>query len=106
MNTLELVRKLVAKGEWAISQHAAARMQQHDILPSEVMASLTNAVVVEEYADAQRGPSVLVLQRAASAEAFHVVWGVPSGKLTPATVITAYRPDPKQWTSDLLKRLT
>lgn len=70
-----------------------------------LIAGLAAGVVVEDYHDAQRGPSVLVLQQV-SGEAFHVVWGLPGGKLTPATVITVYRPDSAQWSDDLLKRLS
>jgi len=48
---------------------------------------------------------VLVLQFDAARRPIHVVWGIPKGRSDPAVVVTAYRPDPKRWTKDFLKRL-
>ncbi len=74
MNTVERICDLVAKGEWVISQHAATRIRELDLLPSELTASLKTAVVVEDYVEAKRGPSVLLMQSAPSCGTIHVVW--------------------------------
>lgn len=37
--------------------------------------------------------------------AFHVVWGIERDKQGPATVVTAYHPDPAKWSGDFLRRL-
>jgi hypothetical protein len=33
-----------------------------------------------------------------------VVWAIPKGHSEPAIVVTAYRPDPKRWSSDYRER--
>lgn len=34
----------------------------------------------------------------------HAVWGIPSESLSPAVLVTAYRPDPKRWADDFNRR--
>ena len=39
-----------------------------------------------------------------TARPIHVVWGIPWGQISPAVLVTAYRPDPARWTEDFLRR--
>lgn len=71
----------------------------------DVIRSLAGAVVVEDYPDFPKGPSVLVLQLDGTGRPVHVVWGIPKGHERPAVLVTGYRPDPDRWTSDFLSRL-
>lgn len=103
--TFERVRKLVAAGDVRISEHGYDELAGDDILVMEVLASLDDAVVVEDYPTASRGASVLVLQRDEESKPVHVVWGIPLGQTRPAVLITAYRPDPARWSADLTERL-
>lgn len=103
--TLTLIRELVASGKYAFSNHAYEELAKDDILPSEILAGLGVAVVVEDYPDAKRGPSVLVLSRGHDGTPLHAVWGVHSSDADKAILITTYKPNPTLWTPDFLKRL-
>jgi hypothetical protein len=91
--TLEAVRILVRRGEFLISRHGYLELAADGIIPDEVVAGGDAAVVVEDYANAERGPRVLVLQRDNNGRATHVLWGIRRGTRTPAVLVTAYRPD-------------
>src|SRR3712207_737799 len=96
---LELARALVARGEVQPSLHALQEFLIRDIFFDEIVAGISEAVVVEDYPGAYKGRSVLVLQRDAGGQPLHVLWGVPK-QGAPAVVITAYRPDPVLWSTD------
>ena len=101
---LEEVRALVAKGAVEVTQHGFRELSADDILVDDVLTGLAAAVVVEDYPDAKRGPSVLVLQRDRDNNLIHLVWGIPRDAHSPAVLITAYRPDPARWSSDFTRR--
>jgi len=47
---------------------------------------------------------VLVLQEDKNRQPVHVVWGIASGKVSPAVLITAYRPEPDKWDDNFTRR--
>ena len=102
--TLRLVRELTLSGEVRISDHGYDEFAADGIVALEVVAGVATAIAVEDYPDAARGPSVLVLQRDSSERPLHVLWGIAKGTVGPAVIVTAYRPDPDRWTDDYLKR--
>jgi hypothetical protein len=71
----------------------------------DIVADVFNGRLVEDYPGFPKGPCVLVLQKDRNGDPIHVVWGIPKGQISPAVVVTAYRPDPKGWTSDFLRRI-
>jgi hypothetical protein len=103
-DTLDRIRALVARGEVRISDHGYDELEEDDILPSDVLAGIGAAVAIEDYPDAARGPSVLVLQRDRHGEPIHAVWGIPRGLTGPPVLVTAYRPEPTRWSADFTQR--
>jgi hypothetical protein len=104
--TLQQVITLVAQGEVRISVHGYDELAADGIFAREVIAGVVAAVVVEDYPDYHKGPAVLVLQRTGEGEPIHTVWGLPAGAQSPAVLVTAYRPDPEQWSDDFTRRRT
>jgi len=102
--TLARIKHLVAEGVLLVSVHGYEELAADGILFLEVRDGLSAAEVVEDYPDASKGPSVLVLQKDANGRPIHVVWGIPKGKPGPAVLVTAYRPEPTRWSTDFKRR--
>ena len=104
-DTLARIRELVASERYAFSNHAYEELAADGILPREILAGLPSAVAIEDYPDANRGPSVLVFWRDENGNPLHAVWGIHASNADKAVLITVYRPNPNLWTPDYLKRL-
>jgi Domain of unknown function (DUF4258) len=102
--TLAIVQGLLKRGEYLVSRHGYRELAADDILLDEVMAGIGSALVVEDYPESRKEPSVLVMQRDRSGQPIHVMWGVPKISGTPAVLVTAYRPTPERWSPDFMKR--
>jgi len=102
--TLEKIRPLVLSGDVLISQHGRQELKADDINLEHVIAGIQMGHVVEDYPEYAKGPCVLVLQQDAADRPIHVLWGLRRGTERPAVLITAYRPDPLQWTNDWMRR--
>ena len=102
--TFQRIRELVARGDMMISVHGYDELAADGILVRETLASVENAIVVEDYPDYPKGPCVLVLQRDPHGQPLHIVWGIAGQKSSPAVVVTACRPDPARWSEDFTRR--
>ncbi len=89
-----------------ISDHGYGEMSEDNILARDVMAGVSEGVVVEDYPEYSRGPCVLVLLQDLQGKPVHVVWGIPKNASSPAVMVTAYRPDPERWSEDFIRRKT
>ena len=103
-SVLARIQALVQKGEVRISAHGYDELAKDGLTAREVVAGVSEALVVEEYPQFAKGPCVLVFQRDGQGSPIHVVWGIPAGASSPAVVVTAYRPDPDLWSEDFLER--
>ena len=104
-STIEQVKLLIQKGEVKISEHGYDELAADGLLVRELIESVSNALLVEDYPDFGKGPCVLVLQGDHEGQPVHVVWGIPIGAEGPAVLVTAYRPDPDRWSEDFLRRI-
>ena len=103
--TFDKIRALVRMGKIVVSAHGYDELAVDGIFFRDVVDGINNAEVVEDYPNASKGPSVLVLQGVAEDQPIHVVWGIPRGASEPAVLITAYRPDPRRWSGDFKERM-
>ena len=102
--TLQLVIDLVERREVRISDHGYDELAADDILIRDVINGVKDSKIGEDYPEYHKGPCVLVLQEDQQGDPIHVVWGIPKNKAYPAVVVTAYRPNPEEWTDDFLRR--
>ena len=102
--TFERIRILIGQGQVQISSHGYDELVEDNILIRDILATLSGASMVEDYPDYSKGPCVLVLHKDRQGKPVHVVWGLPKNALTPAVLVTAYRPDPERWSDDFTRR--
>ena len=103
-NTLRQIIELVEGGEVRISEHGYDEMAEEGIFTRDIVNGIRKAELLEDYPDFPKGPCVLVMQKDRNGLPIHAVWGIPKDELSPAVLVTAYRPDPTLWSDDLRKR--
>ena len=101
--TFKRIRELVSRREVYVSDHGFDELANDGIFIQDILAGVLDAIVIEDYPDYYKGPTVLVLQRDERG-AIHVVWGISKNTTSPAVLITAYRPDSDRWSEDYLRR--
>lgn len=87
-----------------ISEHGYDELSDDDLTAREIVNGVKEAILVEDYPDYPKGPSVLLLQIDKNNQAVHAVWGIPKGHDCPAVLITAYRPNPDRWNDTFTER--
>jgi hypothetical protein len=102
--TFKEILRLIYAGHLVVSNHGYDEMAEDYLTVREILAGVSDAVVIEDYPVYPKGPCILVLQRDAEGRPIHVVWGIPKGSTSPAVLVTAYRPDPSLWSADFLRR--
>jgi Domain of unknown function (DUF4258) len=103
--TLRRVQSLVLSGDYRVSRHGFRELAADDIIIKDVIAGIGAAVLVEDYPDSRKEPSVLVLQYDRNGDPVHVMWGIPKDAGKPAVLVTAYRPASERWSADFKRRL-
>jgi hypothetical protein len=102
--TFQIVKKLVKAGNFRLSQHGDEEMREDGIYLTALLKSVESAAVVEDYPDAWKGPTVLLLQEFEGTR-FHPIWGLSKAAPDIASLVTAYVPDLKKWNPDFKTRL-
>ena len=84
--------------------HAVRQMARTDrmISPKEVRDVIESGDIIEDYPEDVRGHSCLILGSGDGRRPIHVVCAPKDAYVA---VITAYLPDPKEWTGDFKTRI-
>ena len=99
---LEFIRSCLAEGRVYWTYHVNMRLQERHITRDMIWAAADEMEVVEAYPEDKYLPSYLVLCKS-SDQAFHVLFAVdvPGNNIR---VVTAYVPDPAEWSPNLRTR--
>ena len=103
-HTLRQIIELVEGREVRFSEHGYDEMAEEGIFTRDIVNDIRKAELLEDYPNFPKGPCVLVMQKDRNGLPIHAVWGIPKGELSPAVLVTAYRPDPTLWSDDLRRR--
>jgi hypothetical protein len=101
--TLTIIRRLIDEDRVRVSDHAYDELVVDNLYVDEILRGVEQAVLVEDYPDAFKGPSCLVLQDHFGV-LIHVVWGLPKIGDLVAVMITAYLPSHVKWYDGFTKR--
>ena len=101
---LAFIQERVRHGRVFWTYHVTMRLRGRFIPRKAILDAADSYEVIEEYPEDKYLPSYLVLARYGG-DAFHVLFAadVPGDNVR---VITAYRPDPREWQADLRSRRT
>ena len=95
------IAQLCNKRDLRWTSHILERIFCRGISTDDVKSALTNGEIIEHYPNDYPFPSCLVLGYTATRRLLHVVCGSNGVELW---LITAYFPDPAEWTDDFKQR--
>jgi hypothetical protein len=99
--TIEAIQVLCAKNALRWTNHILARLFARDIKIGDVLCVLANGEIIKQYPTDYPYPSCLVLGLTDSRRNLHVVCGMSETELW---LITAYYPNPAEWSADFRTR--
>ena len=99
---IEQIRGKFQRGLVEYSLHAVRRMIAREIAPAEILECVMAGEVIEDYPEDKYGPSCLIFGKTKSGRALHFQSTYPSRPLI--KVITAYEPNPAEWSENLKER--
>ncbi len=97
--------KLIDEGDVLISEHGYTELAEDSLTAKELINGIKKAKIIEEYLEYPKGPCLLLLQKGASGNPIHAVWGIPINQDKPAVLITAYKPNPLRWDKSFTRRV-
>jgi hypothetical protein len=103
-DTFQKILALIEQNQIQISAHGYEQLAEDNILVRDILAHIKEAIILEDYPDYAKGSCILALQKDGQDQPIHTVWGIPKNALSPAVLVTAYRPDPSRWSDDFTRR--
>lgn len=99
---LKHIQKLIKIGYYDVKLHTRKRMIERNIKIRDVIETIENGTIIEEYKDDKPLPSYLIYGRTSDLRPIHTVIGIDEEVVA---IITVYEPDPNKWI-DFKKRRT
>jgi len=97
---MEEIRADIWTGNYRVSDHAVKRMIKRSIDRIEIEEAILAGEIIEEYPDDKYSPSCLIYGMSKAGRHLHVQISLPPS----VVVITAYEPDPSEWTDFRVRR--
>jgi hypothetical protein len=102
LDPLDFIRRCVERRAILWTYHVNMRLAKRYIPRAAILESTTSFEVIESYPDDKYLPSYLVYAEL-NDEVFHVLFATDV-QGNNVRVVTAYRPNPEEWSTDLKKR--
>jgi len=97
---MEEIRADIWTGNYRFSDHAVKRMIKRSIDRIEIEEAILAGEIIEKYPDDKYSPSCLIYGMSKAGRHLHVQISLPPS----VVVITAYEPDPSEWTDFRVRR--
>jgi hypothetical protein len=91
---LNLLKSAITAKELELTMHAAKEVYEESITPEEILQSLANGQILENYPDHRRGACCLVYGSTNTGRSLHVVCTTAR---KPVLIITVYEPRLPKW---------
>jgi len=101
MIEIDGVRKLNNPNNIAITKHGKDRLFERHIMIDDITQCIKTGEIIKQYIDDMPLPSCLISGVSSEQKPLHIVVSCDGNFIY---LITAYYPDPKQWSSDYKKR--
>ena len=99
--TLDSIRDAIDKNKFRISKHAQIEMHKDEFDLDDVLLSVENGKIIEDYPGDKRSPSCLVFGYSYNHRPIHSVWGLIDKV---AICVTVYKPEATQWDNFEIRR--
>lgn len=93
------IRDSVRNGNFKVSDHAFDEMNEDDLDLENVLHSLENGEIIEQYPKSRIAPSCLINGIDYEENPVHSVWGFFKEKLF-SVLVTVYKPNNDEWMDD------
>lgn len=98
---IEIIKEYIAKRKIDWTKHCLNRLNQRDILISDVKKAINNGKIIEYYYDDYPYPSCLIYGYNVNNKILHIVCGMSEDTVH---MITAYYPNIEKWEEDMKTR--
>ena len=99
---IQFIKECIKSRRIFWTYHVNMRLLQRSIPRSWILQSIDNYILIESYPEDKYLPSYLVWSNYESV-IFHILFGVDFEENN-VRIITAYKPDPNEWTNNLQER--
>jgi len=102
-NPLQIIQDCVRSNRIFWTYHVNMRLRIRSIPRSWILQSVDNFEIIEEYPEDKYLPSYLVWS-SINDTIFHILFAIDMEENN-VRVVTAYKPDPSEWTDNLKRRI-